>query len=72
MEGLPAEMNPGEAALATLWLAPDIVLPMHYPRGSDKPRKFCEAVKIVAPNVESVLVEPNSRVFYSKYQLEVG
>jgi len=53
-------------------IAPDVVLPIHYPPGSDEPREFCEAVKVVAPNVEAVLVEPNSQVVYSKYQLEVG
>ena len=71
-DGLPVEMNPGEAALATLWVAPGIVSPMHYPPGSDEPSKFREAVKIVAPNVEPVIIEPNSQITYSKYQLNVG
>ena len=71
-DGLPVEMNAGEAALATLWVAPDIVSPMHYPPGSDEPSKFREAVRIVAPNVEPIIIEPNSQITYSKYQLNVG
>ncbi len=70
-EGYAAEMNPREAALATLWVAPDAVVPMHYPPGSDAPLKFREAVKIVAPNTEPIIIEPNSQITYSKYQLKV-
>lgn len=69
-EGVAFEMNPAEAALATQWVAPDIVVPMHYPPGSEEPRKFCEAVRVVAPNVEPVPVEPNSHITYSRYRLE--
>lgn len=67
--GDPCEMTPSEAALATLWVAPDVVVPMHYPDGSDEPQKFLEAVKIVAPNVEPIIIEPNRQITYSKYQL---
>ncbi|MDO8567678.1 MAG: metal-dependent hydrolase [Dehalococcoidales bacterium] len=67
-EGLPAEMNPSEAALATLWVAPDVAIPMHYPPGSDEPAKFGEAVKIMAPNVSPVVLAPNHQLTYSKSQ----
>lgn len=70
-EGYPFEMSPSEAALATLWVAPDVVVPMHYSPGSDEPLKFREAVKVVAPNVEPIIIEPNSQITYSKYQLKV-
>ncbi|MFC2002201.1 metal-dependent hydrolase [Chloroflexota bacterium] len=69
-EGLPTEMTPSEAALATLWVAPDVVIPTHYPAGSDAPSKFLEAVRVVAPNVEPVMLKPNSQITYSKYQLK--
>ncbi|MBI2830986.1 MAG: metal-dependent hydrolase [Chloroflexi bacterium] len=68
-EGLAFEMTPQEAALATQWVAPDIAVPMHFPPGSDAPRKFSEAVKIVAPNVEPVVIEPNSQIRYKRWEL---
>jgi len=70
-EGRPIEMNPTEAALAAQWVAPDVVIPMHYPPGSEEPSKFLEAVKIIAPNVKPVLMKPNSQITYRKYQLKV-
>ena len=69
-KGHIAEMNTGEAALATLWVAPDIVIPMHYPPGSDDPLNFREAVSIVAPNVEPVIMEPGSQITYRRYRFE--
>ncbi|MCK4785281.1 MAG: metal-dependent hydrolase [Desulfobacteraceae bacterium] len=71
-EGYPTEMDPREAALATLWVAPDVVVPMHYPPGSDDPAKFREAVKIVAPNVESIIIEPNSQITYGRFRLKTN
>ena len=71
-EGFAAEMTPSEAALATLWVAPDVVMPMHYPPGSAEPLEFREAVRIVAPNVEPIIIEPNSQVTYVRYQLKVN
>jgi L-ascorbate metabolism protein UlaG (beta-lactamase superfamily) len=71
IEGYPIEMNPREAALATLWVAPDIVVPMHYPHGSEDPVKFRDNVKIFAPNVEATIIEPNSQITYSRFQLKV-
>jgi L-ascorbate metabolism protein UlaG (beta-lactamase superfamily) len=70
-EGYPIEMNPTEAALATLWVTPDIVIPMHYPADSEEPLKFLEAVKIIAPNVEPVLLKPNNQITYRKHRLVV-
>jgi len=70
-EGYPVEMNPSVAALATLWVAANAVVPMHYPPGSDEPLKFREALKVVAPNVEPIILEPNSQITYRKYQLKV-
>lgn len=70
-QGYPINMNPSEAALATLWVAPDVVLPMHYPPGSDEPLKFYEAVKIIAPNVEPIIIEPNKQIVYHRHQIRV-
>ncbi len=66
------EMTPGEAALAALWVSPDIVVPMHYPPGSGEPAKFREAVSIVAPNVKPVVMEPGSQINYTRFKLKVG
>ena len=71
-KGLPIEMNPREAAFAALWVAPDVVIPMHYPPGSKEPSKFLEAVKIIAPNVKPVLLKPNAQITYHKYKLDVA
>ena len=67
-EGLASGMSITEAAMATLWVGPDAVIPMHYPPGSAAPSKFCEALQVIAPNVELVIIEPNSQITYSKYQ----
>ncbi|MFC1945130.1 metal-dependent hydrolase [Chloroflexota bacterium] len=71
-DGNVIEMNPSEAALATLWLTPDVVLPMHYPPASDDPGKFLEAVKIIAPNVQPLVIQPNSHVIFTKYHLDIS
>jgi L-ascorbate metabolism protein UlaG (beta-lactamase superfamily) len=71
-EGRSIEMNPREAAFATLWVAPDVVIPMHYPPGSEEPSKFLEAVKIIAPSVKPVLLKPNDQMTYYKYKLDVA
>lgn len=71
-EGFVSEMDPAEAALATLWVAPDVVLPMHYPPESDEPAKFLEAVKIIAPRVQPILIEPNSQITYNKYKVDIN
>jgi L-ascorbate metabolism protein UlaG (beta-lactamase superfamily) len=71
-EGRSIEMNPREAAFAALWVAPDVVIPMHYPPGSEEPSKFLEAVKIIAPNVKPVLLKPNDQITYHKYKLDVA
>ncbi len=65
-EGHGSEMNPGEAALAALWVAPDIVIPMHYPPESDEPAQFCDIVKSIAPNVQPIAVKPNSQIVYHR------
>lgn len=41
-EGYFTELHPDEAALAADWLGSDIVVPMHYPPGSEKPTLFRE------------------------------
>ena len=61
-----------EAAMATIWVGPDVVMPMHYPPGSDAPSKFYEALKVIAPNVEPAIIEPNNQITYSKYRVKVG
>ncbi len=71
-EGHASGMSINEAAMATLWVSPDVVIPMHYPPGSDAPSKFCEALKVIAPNVKPVIIESNSQITYSKYQIKVG
>lgn len=71
-EGLASGMSTTEAAMATLWVGPDAVMPMHYPPGSDAPSKFREALKVIAPNIEPIIIEPNSQITYRKYQIKSG
>lgn len=40
--GYFTELHPDEAALAAEWLDSDVVVPMHYPPGSEKPEQFRE------------------------------
>ncbi|MFC1977849.1 metal-dependent hydrolase [Chloroflexota bacterium] len=71
-EGYNSGMSVNEAAMAALYVGPDAVMPMHYPPGSDAPLRFSEALKVIAPNVKPVIIEPNSQITYSKYQIRVG
>ncbi len=71
-EGHSSGMSATEAAMAALWVGPDVVMPMHYPPGSDAPLKFREALKVIAPHVDPILIEPNSQITYTKYQTKTG
>ena len=50
--GIPCEMPPREAALATSWIAPEVVIPTHYAPGSEDPEFFRDALRVMAPNVQ--------------------
>lgn len=65
----PCEMTPYEAALATQWLSPDVVIPAHYPHESSSPQEFARSSRILSPDT---LVAPNiDRPFlYRKFQVE--
>jgi L-ascorbate metabolism protein UlaG (beta-lactamase superfamily) len=68
-EPYPCEMTPAEAALATRWVGPDVVIPAHYPEGSTAPAEFRAQVAVQAPDVE--VFEAVDRPFvYHKYRLE--
>ncbi|MDO5850029.1 MAG: metal-dependent hydrolase [Methanobacteriaceae archaeon] len=54
-------MGPFEAALATMWLSPKLVLPMHYntfPAVAQDPVVFSNFVKQLAPTVETLILNP--------------
>ena len=65
-----SELDATEAAFAAQWVNPDIVIPMHYPEKSAAPAKFKEAVNIVAPHLEPVMMEPGSSITYTKYHVK--
>jgi L-ascorbate metabolism protein UlaG (beta-lactamase superfamily) len=52
--GFFPELSPSEAALATLWIGPEIAIPMHYQPGSKEPTIFAGQVQIIAPHVQVV------------------
>ncbi|MDP2916696.1 MAG: metal-dependent hydrolase [Dehalococcoidia bacterium] len=61
-----AEMSPAEAAQATLWIRPDLAIPMHYIPGDDSPDKFAQILNLLAPEIKVIVMEPSSSLSYSK------
>lgn len=61
-----AELFPDEAALVAEWLAPgaERIFPMHYPPGSDKPRRFVDLCEEsgVTDTVKVSEVEPGTSI----------
>lgn len=54
-------MGPFEGALATMWLSPKMVIPMHYntfPAIAQDPALFSNFVKQLAPEVEVLILNP--------------
>lgn len=54
-------MGPFEGALATMWLSPKMVIPMHYntfPAIAQDPAIFSNFVKQLAPEVEVLILNP--------------
>ncbi len=47
----PCEMPPREAAYAVSYVGPDVVIPTHYPVGSDAPEEFQAHMQTLAPQV---------------------
>lgn len=45
----PCEMNPREAAYATQWIGPDVVIPTHYAPGSKALEEYLTFVKTTSP-----------------------
>lgn len=48
-EKYPCEMNPREAAYATQWIGPDVVIPTHYAPGSKALEDYLTFVKVTSP-----------------------
>ncbi len=59
----PAEMSPLDAALATQWIGPDVVVPMHYYPESKNPEEFQNLAAILAPGTR-VLSRPEGWFSY--------
>lgn len=45
----PCEMNPREAAFATQWVGPDVVIPTHYAPGSESLAEYLNCVRVTSP-----------------------
>jgi L-ascorbate metabolism protein UlaG (beta-lactamase superfamily) len=55
-------MGPFEAAIATKWISPKAVIPMHYntfPVIEQNPAIFSNFVMQLDPNIETVILNPN-------------
>lgn len=66
--GYFAELAPNEAALATMWLGCDVVVPMHYTDPQD-PIQFEDAVRALGIESEVVSLKSGETMVYSR---EVG
>ena len=67
-EPYPCEMTPYEAALATQWIGPDVVIPIHYPQESTAPKEFRQFVKDMTPTTQ-VVEAIDQTVVYSKFEV---
>ena len=65
----PAEMPAREAAFATSWIGPDVVIPTHYPEGSTAPEDFRMHLKTLAPHV-TVKGEIGKPFIYLPFKIE--
>ena len=65
----PCEMTPAEAALATRWVRPDMVIPAHYPPQSSAPGEFLKHVAVQAPATQ-VASQIDQPFVYHKYRFE--
>lgn len=45
----PCEMNPREAAYATQWIGPDVVIPTHYEPGAKELEMYIQYISLLAP-----------------------
>lgn len=45
----PCEMNPREAAYATQWIGPDVVIPTHYEPGAEELAQYVNYVTVTSP-----------------------
>lgn len=59
----PAEMSPLDAAIATQWLGPDVVIPIHYYPESKNPEEFAKHAETLAPGTQ-VLLRPEGYFTY--------
>lgn len=59
----PKEMSPLDAALATQWIGPDVVIPMHYFPESKNPEEFQRIAETIAPE-SRVLLRPEGWFTY--------
>jgi L-ascorbate metabolism protein UlaG (beta-lactamase superfamily) len=59
----PKEMSPLDAALATQWIGPDVVIPVHYYPESPNPEEFQKHAETLAPGTR-VLLRPKGWFSY--------
>ncbi|MAE05822.1 MAG: hypothetical protein CMH76_05765 [Nitrospinae bacterium] len=65
----PSEMSPLDAVLATQWLGPDVVIPMHYFPESKSPEEFRKHAETLAPGTR-VLLRPEGWFSYHPPRVE--
>ncbi len=65
----PKEMSPLDAALATQWIGPDVVIPMHYFPESKNPEEFQKHTETLAPGTR-VLLRPEGWFSYEPARVE--
>ena len=61
------EMMPREAAYATSWVGPDVVIPTHYAPGSEDLESYLRYAEILAPNTK-VMAGANKSFLYTPFE----
>ncbi len=60
------ELPPNEAALATVWLRPDLVIPMHFESESSHPAEYKAAMAHLLPDVRVECLQPGQTVVFRR------
>jgi len=58
-------LQPYEAALATQWVGPEVVIPVHYAPDSNDAQLFAEHLRLLAPTVKLRVLKPDETFDFS-------
>jgi len=64
--GAAPELYYNEAILATVWLSPDVAIPMHYVLGSQEAEMWSKCLEILAPHIRTCILKPGEILKFDK------